>query len=62
MDEHGHILTVSPGKCPECGMILVQITKTGRKVYTCPMEEHHHILWDKPGKCPLCDMELVPLK
>ncbi len=43
-------------------MKLVQITKTGRKVYTCPMEEHHNILRDKPGKCPLCDMELVPLK
>lgn len=62
MDEHGHILQVGPGDCPECGMKLVQITKTGRKVYTCPMDEHHNVLSDKPGKCPECGMELVPFK
>ncbi len=62
MDEHGHVLQIGPGNCPECGMKLVQITKTGRKVYTCPMEEHHNVLSDKPGKCPECGMELVPLK
>jgi hypothetical protein len=62
MDEHGHILQVGPGDCPECGMYLVPITETGRQVYTCPMEEHHHILSDKPGDCPECGMKLVPLK
>jgi predicted Zn-ribbon and HTH transcriptional regulator len=62
MDEHGHVLQVGPGKCPECGMKLVQVNATGRKVYTCPMEEHHNVLSDKPGKCPECGMELVPME
>jgi Cu(I)/Ag(I) efflux system membrane fusion protein/cobalt-zinc-cadmium efflux system membrane fusion protein len=62
MDEHGHVLQVGPGQCPECGMKLVQVTKTGRRVYTCPMEEHHNVLLDKPGKCPECGMELVPME
>jgi Cu(I)/Ag(I) efflux system membrane fusion protein len=62
MPEHSYILQIGPGDCPECGMKLVPIPKTGRTVYTCPMPEHHNILSDKPGKCPECGMELVPLK
>ena len=62
MDEHSHILQVGPGDCPECGMVLVPITETGRDVYTCPMEEHHHVLSNKPGDCPECGMKLVKLQ
>jgi Cu(I)/Ag(I) efflux system membrane fusion protein/cobalt-zinc-cadmium efflux system membrane fusion protein len=62
MDEHSHILQVGPGDCPECGMVLVPITETGRNVYTCPMEEHHHVLSNKPGDCPECGMKLVKLQ
>jgi Cu(I)/Ag(I) efflux system membrane fusion protein len=62
MPEHSYILQIGPGDCPECGMKLVPIPKTGRTVYTCPMPEHHNFLSDKPGKCPECGMELVPLK
>jgi len=62
MDEHSHILQVGPGICPECEMVLVPITQTGRHVYTCPMEEHHHILSNVPGKCPECGMDLIKLE
>ena len=62
MPEHSYVLQVGPGTCPECGMDLVPITRTGRTVYTCPMPEHHHILSDQPGECPECGMKLVPLK
>ena len=42
------------GKCPECGMFLVE-----KKIeYTCPM--HPEIISDKPGKCPKCKMDLIP--
>ncbi len=62
MSEHNYVLQVGPGDCPECGMKLVPIPRTGRTVYTCPMPEHHNVLSDKPGKCPECGMELVPLE
>lgn len=62
MDEHSHILQVGLGICPECEMVLVPITQTGRHVYTCPMEEHHHMLSDRPGNCPKCGMKLVRLR
>jgi len=52
-----------PGKCPKCGMDLVQIpdslkqgpAKAGQ--YYCPM--HTYVVSDKPGKCPICDMDMV---
>jgi rubrerythrin len=62
MDEHSHILQVGPGRCPECEMVLVPITQTGRVIYTCPMEEHHHILSNRPGDCPECGMKLMKLE
>jgi predicted Zn-ribbon and HTH transcriptional regulator len=66
---HPEIITTKPGKCPKCGMTLVNAASHKVKgeskkanalkaeVYTCPM--HPDVKSDKPGKCPKCKMELV---
>ena len=50
-----------PGKCPKCGMDLVEKQAPQAKTYICPMgcagSES-----DKPGKCPKCGMNLVEKK
>ena len=50
-----------PGKCPKCGMDLVEAEQgshQGESVeYSCPM--HQEIIRDKPGICPVCGMDLV---
>lgn len=49
-----------PGKCPECGMKLVE-RKTEKKQekaarrYVCPMGDYEG---DEPGRCPECGMTL----
>lgn len=49
---HPEVTSSKPGKCPKCGMALVE-----KKAYTCPM--HPDVVSDKPGKCPKCGMDLV---
>lgn len=48
---HPDVLSDKPGKCPQCGMGLIE-----KIVYVCPM--HPEIVTDKPGKCPKCGMQL----
>jgi Cu(I)/Ag(I) efflux system membrane fusion protein len=67
---HPDVLSDKPGKCPECGMSLVQVkNETAAKApekarmemavikYVCPMNEE--FVSDKPGTCPKCGMDLV---
>ena|ERR1700730_3950209 len=49
---HPEVLSNKPGKCPKCGMALVE-----RKTYTCSM--HPEVVSDRPGTCPKCGMELI---
>ena len=49
-----------PGKCPKCGMDLVEKKRDpAAKKYSCPMGCARS---DKPGKCPKCGMNLVEKK
>jgi len=48
---HPEVVSSKPGKCPKCGMTLVE-----KIVYVCPM--HPEVVSDKPGKCPKCGMQL----
>ncbi|MDA8132855.1 MAG: heavy metal-binding domain-containing protein [Elusimicrobia bacterium] len=53
-----------PGKCPKCGMNLVEKQEERKqeqahKTYVCPMGDYEG---DKPGKCPKCGMNLVEKK
>jgi hypothetical protein len=48
---HPNVLSSKPGKCPECGMALIE-----KITYVCPM--HPDVVADKPGKCPKCGMLL----
>lgn len=59
---HPEVIQSKPGKCPKCGMTLVQkkVNATVTKTYTCPM--HSEVVSDKPGKCPKCGMTLVEKK
>jgi len=59
---HPEVVSDKPGKCPKCGMDLVQkkIKVEMKKVYTCTM--HPDVISDKPGKCPKCGMDLVEKK
>ena len=52
---HPEVTSSKPGKCPKCGMALVE-----KKTYTCTM--HPEVVSDKPGKCPKCGMALVEKK
>ncbi len=52
---HPEITSNKPGKCPKCGMALVE-----KKTYICPM--HPDVVSDKPGKCAKCGMDLVEKK
>jgi predicted nucleic-acid-binding Zn-ribbon protein len=57
---HPEVILSKPGKCPKCGMTLVQKKAIATKTYTCPM--HSDVVSDKPGKCPKCGMTLVEKK
>ena len=57
---HPEVVSADPGKCPKCGMDLVQKNSAQQKDtvgYTCPM--HPEVQSDKPGNCPKCGMALV---
>lgn len=47
-----------PGKCPKCGMTLVE-KKPAAKKYVCPMGCAES---SKPGRCPKCGMEMKERK
>ena len=67
---HPTVLSEAEGRCPECGMDLVERPATDAEwqqvhgaqpgQYTCPM--HPQIVEDEPGRCPICNMflEQVP--
>jgi multidrug efflux pump subunit AcrA (membrane-fusion protein) len=72
---HPEVLSEEPGRCPECGMDLVERAATDAEwrqlhpsapelaqpgQYTCPM--HPQVVEDEPGRCPICNMflEQVP--
>ena len=60
----GHFQSDKPGKCPKCGMKLVEKKAESKKEqahkrYVCPMGDYEG---DKPGKCPKCGMNLVEKK
>jgi len=55
---HPQVVSDHPGKCPICGMALIERPKTEVQ-YTCPM--HPEVISDSPGKCPKCGMNLVPM-
>jgi len=61
MSEHADVVMDKPGKCPKCGMNLVE-KKSSTVKYVCPMKEDADVISDKPGKCPKCGMKLVPMK
>lgn len=56
---HPEVIKDKPGKCPKCGMPLVEKKEKQQsaKTYTCKM--HPEIVMNKPGKCPKCGMPLV---
>ena len=58
MSEHADVVMNKPGKCPKCGMNLVEKKHSAIK-YVCPMKEGADVISDKPGKCPKCGMNLV---
>lgn len=65
MEEHKHIHSAEPGKCPECNMSLVPVIKTTKEkaeYYGCTMEEDSHVRSDKPGNCPECGMPLQAMR
>ncbi len=53
---HSEVTQDKAGKCPKCGMDLVQ-KKTAKEVFACPM--HPEVSQDKAGKCTKCGMDLV---
>lgn len=53
---HPEVIQDKPGKCPKCGMNLIQ-KEVKKDLYSCPM--HPEVTQDKPGKCPKCGMNLV---
>ncbi len=57
---HPETRQAGPGRCPKCGMDLVEEPpeKSGSVEYTCPM--HPEIIRSGPGICPLCAMALEP--
>jgi Cu(I)/Ag(I) efflux system membrane fusion protein len=68
MPAHSDTLYDKPGKCPICGMQLVEVHRRGAHLqrpkiayWTCPMPEHHSVRKSGPGKCPICGMTLIPV-
>ena len=54
---HPEVVKSKPGKCPKCGMELVEKKMTK---YTCTM--HPEVVKNKQGKCPKCGMKLTKMK
>jgi transcription initiation factor IIE alpha subunit len=60
---HPNFVSDKPGKCPRCGMDLVQLSpkeqlkKDVTKTYTCPI--HAEVISTEPGKCPKCNKDLT---
>ncbi len=70
---HPDVLSDEEGRCPRCGMDLVERSGTPEELhevhgeqgplpgqYTCPM--HPEVISDEPGRCPKCGMFLVEVK
>jgi Cu(I)/Ag(I) efflux system membrane fusion protein len=53
------VFSDKPGKCPKCGMELIEVQHQHgfAAEYTCPM--HPGIVKEVPGGCPICGMELI---
>lgn len=65
MEEHKHIHSAEPGKCPECGMNLaagVVTSEDKMEFYGCPMLQHSHVRSDTAGTCAECGMTLKPMR
>ena len=65
MEEHKHIHSDEPSKCPECNMDMVAVVETtneSKEYYGCSMAEDSHVRHDKPGNCEECGMELKPMR
>lgn len=56
---HPEVSSNRPGKCPKCGMNLVE-KKPDAISYSCPM--HPEVVSSKPGSCPKCGMNLTNKK
>ena len=62
---HSEVRQDQPGKCPQCGMNLIEVEERqqeqdqmqGKTIYTCLM--HPEVRQDHPGDCPKCGMRLV---
>jgi FtsP/CotA-like multicopper oxidase with cupredoxin domain len=54
---HPEIVSETPGRCPKCGMKLLE-TAAPTTRYACPM--HPEVVSDTPGRCPECGMKLLP--
>lgn len=56
---HPEVQMDKAGKCPKCGMELMQqeVKVPVKKIYTCP--KHAEITSDKPGKCSKCGTSLT---
>jgi membrane fusion protein, copper/silver efflux system len=57
---HPEVHEHEAGRCPECGMDLVEMEDTPHEAlpgqYTCPM--HPEVISEEPGRCPECGMFL----
>src|SRR6476660_8912655 len=53
------VFSDKPGKCPKCGMELIEVQHEHgfSAEYTCSM--HPEIIKESPGKCRVCGMDLV---
>ena len=64
---HPEIRQDSPGKCPICGMTLVEVAKPAAEPAAPEPEADHRFICPMmctpaqsvPGKCPVCEMDLV---
>ena len=64
MESHSYVKMNEPGKCPDCGMVLVKKDvgfDPDKKYYTCPMKSHSHVIMENEGNCPVCNMNSVEL-
>jgi uncharacterized protein with PIN domain len=62
---HPDVVSNEPGKCPKCGMELIQSKKEQMKMevmklYSCP--RHPQVTSGKPGKCSKCGMNMIKKK
>ncbi|MFH1502461.1 MAG: heavy metal-binding domain-containing protein [Candidatus Eisenbacteria bacterium] len=62
---HPEVISNESGKCPECGMYLVEAGSEEASMdamedvvtWTCPM--HPEVQRHEPGECPECGMDLI---